>query len=146
MMRQWLPTRVTPPPPTVPREMVTHSRITVSSPISARVGSFLYLRSCGATPTLAKGNILPRAPTVRCPSRMTCETSSQSSPSTTLGPIVEYGPTLHDSGTTALDATIAVGWMLTPGLPPPTPPTRRAIPEQPPEREELLRVYAARPR
>ena len=58
---------------------------------------------------------------------MTWETSSQSSPRTTLGPIVEYGPTLHDSGTTALDATIAVGWMLTPSLPPPGHSALRAI-------------------
>ena len=37
----------------------------------------------------AKGKILSRAPDFRCPSRTTCETSSQSSPSTTFGPIVE---------------------------------------------------------
>src|ERR1700739_4429744 len=112
-MRQLLPTRVLPPPPAVPREMVTDSRMVLSSPRVAPVGSPLYLRSWGATPTQAKEKKRLRAPTVRCPSRTTCETSSQSSPRTTLEPMVEYGPTVQDSGTTAVGATIAVGVMRT---------------------------------
>src|SRR5690348_16234469 len=89
IIRQRLPTFVVPPPPTVPREIVTHSRITLSSPSTALVGSPLYLRSCGATPTHAKEKNRFRAPTVRCPSRTTCDTNSHPSPSTTSGPIVE---------------------------------------------------------
>ena len=37
--------------PTVPRLMVTLSRMVLSSPISVSVGSPPYFRSCGATPT-----------------------------------------------------------------------------------------------
>src|SRR6185503_1162085 len=67
IIRQPLPTLVVPPPPTVPREIVTHSRITLSSPSAAPVGSPLYLRSCGATPTHANGKNRFRAPTFKCP-------------------------------------------------------------------------------
>ena len=38
MMRQSVPTRVMPPPPAVPREMVTYSRMVLSSPMSQRGG------------------------------------------------------------------------------------------------------------
>ena len=61
----------------------------LSSPSVTPVGSPLYFRSCGATPTQAKEKNRLRAPAVRWPSRTTCETSSQSSPSATFGPIVE---------------------------------------------------------
>src|SRR5277367_3746002 len=89
IMRQLLPTRVVPPPPDVPREIVTHSRMTLSSPSTAPVGSPLYFRSCGATPTQVKEKNLFRAPTFNFPSSTTCETSSQFSPSSTSGPTVQ---------------------------------------------------------
>ena len=44
-----------PPPPSVPRLMVTLSRMVLLSPISVSVGSPPYFRSCGATPTAQKG-------------------------------------------------------------------------------------------
>ena len=49
---------VTPPPWAVPRFMVVNSRNTLRSPISSRVGSPLYLRSCGASPIEANWKIL----------------------------------------------------------------------------------------
>ena len=44
-----------PPPFTVPRLMVTHSRMVLSSPICVSVGSPVYFKSCGATPIGAEG-------------------------------------------------------------------------------------------
>src|SRR5882757_1339874 len=109
MMRQFRPTRVVPPPPAVPREIVTHSRITVSVPISTLVGSPAYFRSCGATPTAAKLYTRHPSPSLVWPSITTCDTSSQCSPSTTLAPTVQYGPTFADLGTVAPAAIRAVG-------------------------------------
>src|SRR5579863_680802 len=94
--RQPLPIRVIPPPPTVPREIVTHSRNVLSSPSVTPVASPLYLRSCGPTPTQANGEKRFLAPTAKCPSRTTCEISSHSSPSTTCSPTVHHGPIVHD--------------------------------------------------
>src|SRR5215469_5271648 len=111
MMRQLVPTLVIPPPPSVPREMVTDSRITVSSPMTQAVGSPLYLRSCGAMPTEAKGKMRTRSPILVWPSRTTCEMSSQFSPSVTLGPMVQKGPTVQEAGMTAPSAMIELGWM-----------------------------------
>jgi hypothetical protein len=53
--RQPEPSVVSPPPPTVPRLMVTDSRMVFSSPISTRVGSPLYFRSCGGMPIEVNG-------------------------------------------------------------------------------------------
>ena len=53
--RQSAPTRVTPVPVTVPRWIVQCSRTWVRAPISQRVGSPLYFRSCGARPTVQNG-------------------------------------------------------------------------------------------
>ena len=102
-----------PPPPVVPREMVTYSRMVLLSPISTLVGSPAYLRSCGAMPMQVKEKMRLLRPMVRWPSRTTWEMSSQSSPRTTLGPMVQKGPTLQLAGIWAPSATIAVGWMLT---------------------------------
>ena len=44
-----------PPPLTVPRLMVTLSRIVLSSPSSYSVGSPLYFKSCGAMPIAQNG-------------------------------------------------------------------------------------------
>ena len=113
MMRQPEPTRVVPPPPAVPREMVTYSRIWLSSPSVRPVGSPAYFRSCGGTPSAQNGaNRLP-LPARKRPSSTTCDTSSQPSPSSTSGPTVQNGPTVQDGGTRAPSATRAVGWMLT---------------------------------
>src|SRR5580658_2485649 len=111
MMRQLVPTLVMPPPPSVPREMVTDSRMTVSSPMTQAVGSPLYLRSCGAMPTEAKGKMRTRSPILVWPSRTTCEMSSQLSPRMTLGPMVQKGPTVQEAGMMAPSAMIELGWM-----------------------------------
>src|ERR1035441_6677216 len=116
MMRQPSPRVVSPPPPAVPREMVTYSRMVLLAPRMQRVGSPAYLRSCVATPTQAKGQIVVPAPTVRwpasSPTRTTWEMRRQFSPRTTLGPMVEYGPMVQDAGMYAPAAMMAVGWML----------------------------------
>ena len=75
--------------PLVPREMVTHSRMVLSSPISRLVASPWYLRSWGATPRQAKEYTRFLAPRRVLPSSTTWETSSQSSPSSTSGPMVQ---------------------------------------------------------
>ena len=46
---------VTPPPPRVPRWIVTNSRNMLCLPITSRVGSPLNFRSCGASPIDANG-------------------------------------------------------------------------------------------
>src|SRR5665213_3400319 len=109
MIRQSEPIFVTPPPPAVPREIVTNSRIELPSPIATPVASPAYFKSCGAIPTQANEKIRLPLPIVVWPSRTTCETSSQFSPKTTCAPIVQYGPTVQLAGTTAPSATIAVG-------------------------------------
>ncbi len=105
--------RVMPPPPAVPREMVTYSRMVLLSPMVTRVGSPAYLRSWGAMPMQAKEKMRLLRPMVRWPSspppRTTWETSSQFSPRMTLGPMVHQGPTLQLAGICAPLATIAVG-------------------------------------
>src|SRR5271170_127798 len=42
---------------------------------------------------------------------LTCDINSLCSPSTTPSSMMQYGPTVHDCGTTALAWTMAVGWM-----------------------------------
>src|ERR1035438_9715175 len=111
MMRQPEPTVVMPPPPAVPREMVTYSRTVVSAPMVQRVGSPAYFRSCGATPRQANGWTVAPEPRVRWPSRTTCEMRRQFSPRTTLAPTVHHGPTVQDAGISAPGETMAVGWM-----------------------------------
>src|ERR1700728_472913 len=106
MIRQPDPTRVTPPPFTVPREMVTYSRMELLSPTSIPVGSPAYFKSCGGIPRHANESILLPHPNLLWPSSTTWLTSSQSSPSATFGPIVQYGPTRQLAGTTAPSATI----------------------------------------
>ena len=44
-----------PPPPAVPGFMVTYSRMRLRAPITSRVSSPAYFRSCGASPMQAKG-------------------------------------------------------------------------------------------
>src|SRR5438105_11490891 len=112
MIRQPSPTVVSPPPPAVPREMVTYSRMLLLAPMVQRVGSPAYFRSCGATPRQANGYTVVPRPIVRYPSRTTCEIRRQSSPRTTFGPIVHHGPTVAEAGICAPSAMIAVGWIL----------------------------------
>src|SRR5690348_14168274 len=57
-----------------------------------------------------KGKNLLRAPIFDGPSIATCEISSQSSPSSTFGPMTQYGPTLQEEGTRAEGSMTAVGW------------------------------------
>ena len=56
------PIRVTPPPPAVPRWTVVPSRNTLRSPISTRVSSPRYLRSCGTRPIELNGKKRLRSP------------------------------------------------------------------------------------
>src|SRR5512136_446329 len=50
------------------------------------------------------------APILLGPWIATCEINSQCSPSSTSGPITQYGPIEHDAGTFAAGSMIAVGW------------------------------------
>jgi len=62
MNRLSSPIRVTPWSCTVPRFRVTHSRITLRSPISSRVASSRYFLSWGAEPTEANWKTWLSAP------------------------------------------------------------------------------------
>jgi hypothetical protein len=84
--RQSLPTRVQPPPLTVPRLIVTNSRIVLRSPISSWVGSFLYERSWGGPPRLACPTTRLSWPRRVAPSSTTCGPIRVRSPITTMLP------------------------------------------------------------
>src|SRR5579862_5684620 len=109
MISRWLPTRVRLPPLTVPRLMVTYSRISLWSPISSRVGSPWYVTSCGAMPIAQKGKNELSDPILVGPSIATCDNRRQFSPNSTSAPITQYGPTVHEDGTFAPESINAVG-------------------------------------
>src|SRR5512138_822865 len=111
MKRQPLPMTVTPPPPSVPRLIVTHSRKVFRSPISRRVGSPRYLRSCGISPRTAWGNTRFAAPRVVRPVTMAWAARTFFGPSLTCGPTTAKGPISQDGSTWAPGSTTAVGWM-----------------------------------
>ncbi len=94
MIRQSAPTRVMPRPVTVPRWMVQCSRICVRAPISQRVGSPWYFRSCGSNPTVQNGNNTAPGPDRRgWPSTTTCETRRAPSSITAWAPtLAHHGP------------------------------------------------------
>ena len=85
--------RVSPPPPTVPRWMVTHSRKTLPRPITRRVRSPRYFRSWGGRPIDANGKICVSSPTVVSPSMIAEAPIGTLRPSTTCGPTTACGPT-----------------------------------------------------
>ena len=111
MKRQPLPMTVSPPPCTVPRLMVTHSRKVLRSPITRRVGSPRYLRSCGISPITAWEKTRFPAPSVVCPFTMAWAATEVPGPSTTSDPTTANGPTSQVGSTRAPDSTTAVGWM-----------------------------------
>ena len=84
---------VSPPPPAVPREMVTYSRMVLRVADGAARGFARVLQVLRRDAEAGEGiRCCCRAPRVRWPSSTTCEMSLQSSPRTTLAPTVEYGP------------------------------------------------------
>ena len=88
MMRHWLAKRVTPPPPTVPVWTEANSRTMFPSPISSRVSSPRYLRSCGGAPTTAWAKIRLPVPSVVLPSTTACAPTVLPGPMRTLGPMM----------------------------------------------------------
>ena len=81
------PTRVVPPSCTVPRLMVTHSRMVLPLPIWSAVSSPAYFLSCGAAPTEQKGYRRLFSPSVVGPSSTTCAPTLQPAPMRTRGPM-----------------------------------------------------------
>ncbi len=108
------PTRVRPRPVTVPRWIVTCSRICVRAPTSQRVGSPRYFRSCGSSPTVQNGNRIAASPILVCPSTTTCDTSRTPSSSTTSGPTWHHGPIRTPRPSVARGETTAEGWISVP--------------------------------
>src|SRR5512139_1455723 len=111
MKRQPLPMTVSPPPCTVPRLIVTHSRKVLRSPTTRRVGSPRYFRSCGISPMTAWEKTRFPSPSVVWPFTTACAASVVRGPSTTFGPTTAYGPISHDGSTCAPGSTMAVGWI-----------------------------------
>ena len=77
-MRQPEPTVVMPPPPTVPREMVTYSRMVLSAPMVAAGGFAGVLQVLRRDAEAGEGMSGLPGPSVRWPSRTTWEIRSQS--------------------------------------------------------------------
>ena len=103
--------RVCPPPPLVPRLMVTNSRKVLRAPMVRRVRSPWYFRSCGARPIEPIGKKRVSSPTDVHPSMTTPAPMSQRSPMITSGPITALGPITVPSPTFADACTVALGWM-----------------------------------
>ena len=112
--RQSEPIRVTPFPVMVPRWIVQCSRIWVRAPISHRVGSPWYFRSCGGKPDRAERIQDRTGPIWACPSTTMCETSFAPSSMMTSGPTVQNGPIRTPRPISAPRATTAVGRMSIP--------------------------------
>src|SRR6187402_274260 len=108
MNRLSLPIVVTPPPFTVPRFIVVNSRNTFRSPISSRVGSPLYLRSCGASPMDANWKILLSSPMVVGPLMTACGPIQVPLPICTPSSMTVYGPTVTPSASSAFGETMAL--------------------------------------
>ena len=117
MIRQRLASRVTPPPPTVPVWIEANSRTRLPSPISRRVSSPRYLRSCGGEPTTAWAKMRLPVPIVVWPSTTAWAPTTLPGPMRTLGPITAKGPISQLGSISAPGATTAVGWMATISLP-----------------------------
>src|SRR5690606_16613456 len=111
MIQPSLPMRVTARCWTVPRLIVTNSRIVLPSPISSLVASPPYFLSCGSAPIDANWKIrLPR-PIVVPPSITTCGPTRVSAPIRTPAPMTAYAPTSTLPSSSARGSTIALGWM-----------------------------------
>ena len=83
------PTRVTPPPPTVPGLRVAYSRMRLRAPMISSVRSPWYFRSWGAEPMEAKGQISVPAPIEVTPCTTTWLCRITPSARTTSGPTTQ---------------------------------------------------------
>ena len=99
---------VTPPPGAVPLLTVEYSRNTLSLPMTKRVGSPAYFKSCGGEPMTAPEKNLQPSPISVCPSNTTCAPTSQLSPSVTCSPMIANGPIVTFSPMLAHSCTMAV--------------------------------------
>src|SRR5476649_2439498 len=98
----------------VPRFSVTHSRITVLSPMLTVLGSPLYFRSCGGAETTAPGKIRQFLP-MRAPSIITeLEPIQVPSPISTSLCMVTKGSITTLSAILACGCIYANGWIIFP--------------------------------
>ena len=103
---------VSPPPPAVPRWMVTNSRITFRSPIVTRVGSPPNFRSCGTSPIEVIGKIWLPSPISVTPSITHDAPIRQSRPIVHALADRDVGADHRAGADRRADGwTIAVGWM-----------------------------------
>ena len=130
--RVLFPTRVTPPPPDVPRFTVANSRTMFPSPISTHDSSPRNFRSCGIAPTEANEWMRFPFPIRTWDSMTACDPTVVPSPIVTFGPITANGPTVTSFPSSAPGSMMAVGWIMSP--PPPRPARRRpgSSPSRPP--------------
>src|SRR5450631_4180220 len=105
------PTRVTPPPWTVPRLIEVYSRMVLRSPISRRVGSPPYFLSWFASPTEQKWKMRLSRPIFVWPVITLCAPIVVPSPISTSPSMTVYGPTVTLAWSFARASTIAVGWI-----------------------------------
>ena len=96
-----LPMRVTPSSWVVPRLTVQHSRNTLRSPISRRVGSPRYFLSWGASPIEANWKMTLSAPIVVGPLMTACAATRVRGPRRTCGPMTANGPTVTSAASSA---------------------------------------------
>src|SRR6056297_3213290 len=106
------PTRVTPPPPSVPVFMVTCSRMRLCAPITSRVASPRYLRSCGISPMHENGKTTVPSPISVAPLTTTWDLSVTPGASRTCGPTWQNGPIRQPSPISAPGSTTAAGWIM----------------------------------
>src|SRR5574341_108391 len=111
MKRQPPPMRVTPPPPSVPRLTVAHSRNWCRSPITSAESSPRYFRSCGTSPRTAWEYARFASPRVVRPFTMAWGSNTLRGPIFTLAPTTAYGPISQEGSTWAPCSMTAVGWM-----------------------------------
>src|SRR6056297_1335806 len=105
------PTRVTPPPPSVPVFMVTCSRMRLCAPITSRVASPRYLRSCGISPMHENGKTTVPSPISVAPLTTTWDLSVTPGASRTCGPTWQNGPIWQPAPISAPGSTTAAGWI-----------------------------------
>ncbi len=131
------PIVVTPLSCVVPAWIVTNSRMTLPSPITVRVGSPVYFLSCGISPTDANWNIRLLRPMLVRSAMTTCAPMLVPAPIVVSPPTTVYGPITTSPASSALAATIAVGWTRVtsvrcratrPAIRPPQPARRRRWP------------------
>ncbi len=105
------PTRVIPPPPSVPVFMVTPSRMRLRLPTISCVFSPAYFKSCGISPIFAKGKITVSAPISVNPVTTAWDLSTTPSCKVTSGPTWQNGPIWQPAAIFAPLSTTADGWI-----------------------------------